>query len=87
MATKPTKNDTEMTPITRSESAAKMLAYAAVHRFDPVPLREDSSSAYDHRLIGRNGGSFANSSDRVILCAPERPCGICRDRLNLTASV
>ncbi len=69
----------ETTPI--SEVAQRMLAKWAVEGLvRPIPIREEFATAFDHPLIGRNGGNIANSADRVKLCPPERPCGVCRQR-------
>jgi len=68
-----------------SESEQRILAHAVAHRRDPFPDRGSQMTAFDHDTIGRGGGGsvFANSADRVKLCAPEKPCRMCRERAAL----
>lgn len=64
-----------------SESVLKMLAHARAHRDDPIPVRGDLLTAFDHRLIGRGHRSeVAVGADRVTLCDPGRPCAVCQQR-------
>jgi hypothetical protein len=69
----------------RSETVEKMLAYAALHRLDPVPMRTELNSAYDHPLRGR--GDIPLGADRVLLCPDDKPCPMCRARAALKEKV
>ena len=74
---------TKIPETTMSESVRKMLAFAKVLATKPVPVRDGRSvSAFDHELV-RPSGTIANSSDRVRLCVPEKPCAMCRQRIQL----
>lgn len=66
-----------------SESMGKMLAYAAWLKNMPVPERKEQSlSSFDHDGVGRSS-SIANSSDRMRMCDPGKPCAMCRQRAAL----